>query len=71
MQKTNFERKNTLKNQVKQILTNKGYNFLFNDFDFQYYSKKIKTSFNKAFDIAESIILENNNPKSDFDGYIF
>lgn len=65
------ECKNTLKNSVKQILTQKGYNFLFNDFDFQHYSKKIKNSFNKAYDIAESIILDNNNPKSDYDGYIF
>ena len=69
---TNISRKNTnlLSYQVRQILTEKGYSFLFNWDDYQYFKSLAKSAFNKANTIAELFIQETNT-KSDFDEYVY
>lgn len=66
--------KSTPKNlsaQVKNILAEKGFSNLFNERDFNYFSRTIK-AFNKALAIAEKIIEENTGEnESDFAEYVF
>jgi predicted transcriptional regulator len=62
--------KNTLSSQVKQILSEKGYSFLFNWSDYHHFKDQAKTAFNKAFSIAE-MFIEESTQKSDFNEYIF
>lgn len=72
-QKSNSN-KNTafkLSEQVKAILHEKGYSFLFDYSDYKYYKAQAKKAFNKAYAIAELFIQENANQKSDYNGYIF
>ena len=60
-----------LSEQVKAILHEKGYSFLFDYSDYKYYKAQAKKAFNKAYAIAELFIQENSNQKSDYNGYIF
>lgn len=60
-----------LSTQVKTKLHEKGFSFLFNFEDYNYYKAKTKNSFNKAVAIAELFIQENVQSKSDFNEYIF
>lgn len=61
---------NYLSYQVRQILNQKGYSFLWNWDDYQYFKSLCKNAFNKAQAIAEKF-LEETNTKSDFNEYIF
>lgn len=60
-----------LSEQVKAILHEKGYSFLFDYTDYKYYKAKAKQAFNKAQAIAELFIQDNQPQKSDYHGYIF
>lgn len=60
-----------LSEQVKDLLHEKGYSFLFNYSDYKYFKSQVKKAFNKAQAIAELFIQENSNQKSDYNGYIF
>jgi hypothetical protein len=57
--------------QVKKLLHEKGFSFLFNYQDYKYYKAQAKKAFNKAQAITELFIEENINVKSDFDEYIY
>lgn len=73
MTRTQPSHKNTpfkLSEQVKSILNEKGFSFLFNYSDYTYYKAQAKKAFNKAQEIAEQFI-QDNNVKSDFDEYVF
>lgn len=59
-----------LSEQVKETLNEKGYSAIFNFQDYKYYKAQAKKAFNKAQEIAEKFIQENNT-KSDFDEYVF
>lgn len=59
-----------LSDQVKKTLSTKGYSAIFNYSDFAFYKAQVKKSFNKAQEIAERFIQDNNS-KSDFDEYVF
>lgn len=60
-----------LSDQVKQTLHEKGYSFLFNFDDYKYYKAQVKNAFNKAFEIAELFIQDNQEQQSDFSEYVF
>lgn len=65
--------KNTSKkisDQVKEILSEKGFSFLFNYNDYSFFKSQCKNAFNKAQAIAEKFI-EDTNAKSDFNEYTF
>lgn len=71
---SNDKSKNTafiLSTQVKKLLHEKGFSFLFNFEDYTYFKSQCKNAFNKAQAIAEKFIEENKPLNSDFDGYIF
>lgn len=73
MKRTNLHAKNTslkLSEQVQNILTEKGFSFLFNWNDYNYFKRQASNAWNKAQAIAELFITENNT-KSDFDEYVF
>ena len=73
MKRTNLHAKNKsfkLSDQVKNILTEKGFSFLFNWSDYNHFKKQALNAWNKAQAIAELFITENNS-KSDFDEYVF
>lgn len=73
MTRTQSSHKNTpfkLSEQVKTILNEKGFSFLFNYSDYLYYKAQAKKAFNKAQEIAEQFI-QDNNAKSDYDEYVF
>lgn len=74
MTHTNFNShkstQNYLSYQVRQILNQKGYSFLWNWDDYQYFKSTCKNAFNKAQAIAEKF-LEDTNTKSDYNEYIF
>ena len=61
---------NFLSHQVRQILNEKGYSFLFNWSDYAYFKSQCANAFNKAEAIAEKFI-EDTNAKSDFNEYTF
>ncbi len=67
---TNNKRKNSLSNEVKQILSKRGFSFLFNWSDYQLFKTKSKNAFNRAVAISEMFIQENSQ-SSDFNEYIF
>jgi len=72
--KTHNKRKNNafkLSEQVKKILHEKGYSFLFNYNDFAYFKKQLKTTFNKAVSIAEMFIQYHEPEKNDFSEYVY
>lgn len=60
-----------LSTQVKNLLHEKGYSFLFNENDFKYFKSKCRNAWSKAQAIAELFIQENENTNSDFNEYIF
>lgn len=61
-----------LSEQVKRHLNNKGFLKLFNYPDYEYFKKKVKNSSNKAVEIANLFIDDNQNiNESDFADYIF
>ena len=65
------ERKNTkLSEQVKKILTEKGFSFLFNFQDYKYFKQKAKGDFNPALKIAD-LFMNETDQESDFNQYIF
>ena len=73
MKRTNLHAKNTslkLSEQVQNILTEKGFSFLFNWNDYNHFKRQAQNAWNKAQAIAELFITENNT-KSDFDEYVF
>lgn len=59
-----------LSDQVKEKLHQKGYSFLWNWDDYQYFKSTCKNAYNKAQAIAEKF-LEETNTKSDYNEYIF
>ena len=66
--------KNTSKNlsqQVKEILSEKGFSFLFNYNDYSFFKSQCANAFNKAQAIAEKFIEDNTQSNSDFNEYIF
>lgn len=75
MTQINFtSRKSTtikLSEQVKNVLQEKGFSFLFNYPDYIFYKSQVKKAFNKAQAITELFIQDNSTSKSDFNGYIF
>lgn len=60
-----------LSEQVKNILHEKGFSFLFNYSDFAYYKGQAKKAFNKAQAIAELFIQDNSQAENDFSEYVF
>jgi len=56
--------------QVKNILHEKGFSFLFNWADYKFYKDQCKGAFNKAYSIAEKF-LEQAEQDSDFNQYPF
>ena len=59
-----------LSEQVKANLHAKGYSFLFNYQDYQYYKAKAKKAFNRAQEIAD-LFIQDNTAENDFSQYIF
>jgi hypothetical protein len=73
MQTTISKAKDTnisLSEQVKSILQLHGLSKVFNYSDYWYFKSKTKKSFNRAQDIANLFIAENE-AESDFNDYIF
>ena len=68
---TNKITSNKLSDQVKQLLHEKGFSFLFNWSDYQYFKEQSKSAFNKALHIAELFIQDNADNNSDFSEYVF
>ena len=66
---TNKITSNKLSDQVKQLLHEKGFSFLFNWSDYAYYKAQVKKAFNKSQAIAE-LFIQDNNQKSDFNEYV-
>jgi len=60
-----------LSEQVKAILHRKGFSKYFNYSDYDYFKKKARRAFNKAQEIADLFIQENQTENSDFNEYIF
>jgi len=60
---------NSLSYQVRQILNQKGYSFLWNWDDFAYFRSQAKNEFNKALAIA-NLFISNSDTQSDYDEYI-
>lgn len=60
-----------LSTQVKNILHEKGYSFLFNYNDYKYFKNQVTTAFNKALAIAEKFIEYHGEPQNDFSDYEF
>lgn len=74
MTPTNFNAKNTslkLSDQVKNILTQKGFSFLFNWNDYKYFKNQVANAWNKSQAIAELFLQENQSQNSDFSEYLF
>ena len=73
MTHTTFKAKNTtfpISYQVRQILNEKGFSFLFNWSDYAFYKSQAKNAFDKAQAIAE-LFIEETNAESDFNEYVF
>lgn len=70
--KKNKNKRFLLSEQVKELLLQKGFLKVFNYQDYNYYKEQLKDSFNKAIDIAERFISDNDTTNtSDFNDYIF
>ena len=70
---TTFTAKNTTNSvsyQVRQILLEKGFSFLFNWSDYAYYKSQAKNAFNKAQTIAD-LFIQDTEAESDFNEYVF
>lgn len=61
---------NPISYQVRQILNEKGFSFLFNWSDYAYYKSQAKNAFNKAQAIAE-LFIQDTQAESDFNEYVF
>ena len=71
MKRNNLHAKSTnLSTQVKDILHEKGFSFLFNFNDYKHFKKQCSNAWNKAQDIAQKFI-EENTQDSDYNQYIF
>jgi hypothetical protein len=72
MTQTTFHAKSTnstpLSAQVRQILNEKGFSFLFNWDDYAHYRTEAKNAFNKALAIAE-LFIQNTDCNSDLYDY--
>lgn len=72
MKRNNLHAKsNNLSTEVKTILHEKGFSFLFNYSDYKYFKSQCRNAWNKAQAIAEKFIEENTQSDSDFSQYIF
>ncbi len=72
--RTNLNDKNSafkLSTQVKNILHEKGFSFLFNYNDYKYFKSQVSNAFNKAIAIAEMFIEYNGDNNNDFNDYVF
>ena len=72
--RTNLNDKNSafkLSTQVKNILHEKGFSFLFNYNDYKYFKSQVNNAFNKAIAIAEMFIEYNGDNNNDFNDYVF
>lgn len=70
MENDNYNHKSTLSRQVRKILHEKGFSFLFNFQDYRRYKNQSRNAFNKAYSIADKF-LSNAEGKSDYSNYIF
>ncbi len=73
MTQITFKAKNTtnpISYQVRQILNEKGYSFLFNWSDYSHFKSQVKNAFNKAQAIADLFISETE-AESDYNEYNF
>lgn len=68
--KTIDDKNTKLSEQVKKILTEKGFSFLFNFHDYKYFKLQAKGDFNPALKIAD-LFIQDTNQESDFNQYIF
>ena len=62
---------NNLSQQVKEILSKKGFSKIYNDTDLQYFASQAKGAFNKADAIAQKFLEYFEDTQSDFNEYIF
>lgn len=72
--RTNLNDKNNafnLSTQVKNILHEKGFSFLFNYNDYNYFKSQVSNAFNEAVAIAEKFIEYNGDNNNDFNDYVF
>lgn len=72
--RTNLNAKNSafiLSTQVKNILHEKGFSFLFNYNDYKYFKAQANNAFNKAVAIAELFIEYYGDNNNDFSDYVF
>ncbi len=60
-----------LAEQVKEILTEKGLSKIFSENDCKYFSKQVKSAFNRAQAIADKFIEYYEGVPSDFSEYVF
>lgn len=70
----NIQRKSNsflLSNQVKAILTSKGFSAIFNFADYKHFKTQCKNAFNKAQAIAERFIEDAEPNQNDYKDYIF
>ncbi|WP_445458571.1 hypothetical protein [Flavobacterium sp. HNIBRBA15423] len=72
--RTNLNDKNNafkLSIQVKNILHEKGYSFLFNFNDYKFFKKQVNQAFNKGLAIAEKFIEYYGETQNDYSDYVF
>ncbi|WP_372744280.1 hypothetical protein [Lutibacter sp.] len=70
--KTDKSKSFLLSEQVKRYLNEKGFLKVFNYSDYEYFKRKVTNARNKAQEIANLFIEENQHTtKSDFNEYIF
>ena len=60
-----------LSEQVKKILHEKGLSFLFTYQDYKYFKSQVKSTFNKAQEIANLFIQYHEPTQNDFNDYVF
>ena len=60
-----------LSEQVKTILKEKGFTALFNYSDYEFFKRKCKGTFNKAYAIAQLFLADAETEQSDFNNYVF
>lgn len=60
-----------LSEQVKNILHQKGFSFLFNYNDYKYFKKQVNASFDKANAIVNLFLEYHGENNSDFNDYVF
>lgn len=60
-----------LSEQVKSILTHKGFSSVFNYSDYSFFKKECKAAFNQALAIADRFIQDAEPNQNDLNDYIF